>query len=205
MPKQQGYIIYQSYNGAYSLKAWLSNNLTGLYQPDNTGDIMVFNKVKEQVNGLLQTVTQGAMNINSDLESANLPPMIQQFKPFIKYVRDYNSTTALNNFERAWNKYGKSKPLDWNTFSNYVELLSEMTSYLSQNANKNTLFSEKIFNDWIDMFGSPNPVHFTNLPNNAVTNFIFQSARGYDFQVKTTIIGKTQNCEENYKLLNKYL
>jgi hypothetical protein len=205
LPKQQGYIIYQSYNGAYSLKAWLSNNITGLYQNNNNGDIMVFSKVKEQVNGLLQAVTQGAINIDSDLENPNLPTTIQAFRPFIKYVRDYNATTAINNFQRAWNKYGKSKALDWNTFSNYVNMLSEMTSYFSNNANKDTLFSEKIHNDWIDMFGSPNPVHYINLPNNAVTNFIFQPSRSYDFQVKTTIIGKTQNCEENFKLLNQYV
>ncbi len=70
-----------------------------------------------------------------------------------------------------------------------------MTSYLKQNANSQTLFSEKVYNDWIDLFGSPNPVHYSNFPNNAINNFLFSSHRSYDFQVKTVILDKSQSCQ----------
>jgi hypothetical protein len=202
LPNKQGYRIYQSYNDAYSLKAWLSENITGLFNATD-GDIMIFNKVKFQVNGLIQQLTNGQFNINSNL--SNVVQIPQVFLPFIKYVRDYNQTKAVDIFKRALNKYGKSKILSWETFSNYIDILANMTSYLKENVNTQTLFSEKIYNNWIDLFGSPNPVHFVNLPNNAVTNFLFNPKRNYDFQVKTIILDKSQSCEENFFILKNYL
>jgi hypothetical protein len=201
LAKNKGYIIYQSFYDTYSLKAWLSKNINGMYNADN-GEIMMLKTVKSEVNKFIQYVSNGQLDINSDLRNTSIPAY---FIPFVNYVRNYNKETVLNNFKRAWNQWGKGKVIDWKSFRVYVDKLADMTSYFKNNVNTANLFSEKIFNDWIDLYGSPSPTHYFNMPNNAITDLAFaQSPRGYDFQIKVVVLKDTENCKANYDVLAKY-
>jgi len=83
-----------------------------------SGDIMLFNTVKAQASGLIQMLTNGKYNLSSNWQDSTEIPSF--FKPFIQYIRDYNQTTAVNNFERAWMKYGRGLIIPTNIFDNYV-------------------------------------------------------------------------------------
>ena len=202
LANNRGYIIYQSFFETYSLKAWLSSNINGMYNPDD-GEIMMINVVKNEVNKMIQYVSNGQLDINSDLSNSPIPAY---FIPFVDYIRDYNRESVLSNFRRAWSQWGKGQAINWKSFSVYLNKLADMTAYFKNNVNTENLFSEKVFNDWIDLFGSPSPVHYFNMPNNAITNLAFaQSPRGYDFQVKVTVLKDSENCEANFNVLSKYL
>lgn len=197
LPMGSGYRIYQSYHDAYSLKAWLSTSLDGLYDAEH-GDIMLFNELKSRVNEFIKQFSGGKYNISSDLDNA--PELPAFFIPFCKYVKNYNQTTATDNLKRAWNKYGKGQVVSWETMKNYIDIVANMTTYFKQNDNTQNLFNEKIFNDWIDLFGSPNPVHYPNLPHNGITSLILPG-RSYRFEVKKVAFdGYTSpvDCYYNY-------
>jgi len=100
LPRGQGYRIYQSYNDAYTLKAWLSTSLDGLFA---SNDIKVFKLLKAQVDSVLQAQFPG-LTINSPFEVLPLP---DNLKKYLMYVRDYSEKNATEIFKRAWEVYGK--------------------------------------------------------------------------------------------------
>lgn len=195
LPNGNGYRIYQSYAQAYSLKAWLSDKTEGLYTSDNQGDIMVFKKLQDQVDKIIRQLTNDQYNLNNGFE--NSPDIPDTLKGFGAFVRDYNSTKAINNFEKAWNVYGKGKILSWTEMENYINILADMTTYFKENHNTPNGFSEKKYDDWINLFGSPNPVHYPNLPNNQITDMIFTPKRTYRFEVKSFTF-KPTDCDYSF-------
>ena len=144
-------------------------------------------------------LTNGAYNITTFDSASNLIPAF--FLPYARYVRDYNETTATNNFKRAWQMYGQGKILSWSTVQSYIRTLANLTTYLNAYDNTATLFDEKIFNDWIDLFAAPDLVHFPNLPNNAIGNLIFKD-RVYRFESKVTILTQPTSCVYNANIVD---
>lgn len=197
MPSGAGYRIYQSYFQAYSLKAWLSNSTVGLFDAD-FGDIMVFGELKEQVNIIIQKFTNNKHNLTSGFENATDFP--DEFKPFCLFVKNYNETTAMNNFIKAWNVYGQGKVISWAQMEDYINKVADMTIYFDKYANTADLFSEKIYNDWTDLFGSPNPVHFPNLAYNAIHQNLFQE-RVYRFEILVSKF-KESDCDNHFYYIN---
>jgi len=167
---------------------------------------MLFNQVKAQASSLIEMLTKGKYNLNSSnwQNSTEIP---SYFKPFIQYIRDYNQTAAFNNFRRAWIKYGRGLIIPTNTFDNYVKVLADMASYFKANNNTAKPFSDKVWSDWIDLFGPPNPVHYPNLPHNAVTQYI---TPGKKFRLEIKTIPLTylpeyklhMNCKNNAMHIN---
>ena len=126
LPNQGGYRIYQSYNGAYSLKAWLATDVDTMTA---TGDIKVFYKVKNATNDLIKALSGklnkepkssnnilflikiqllgGTLDINSDLTMSPIFP--EDVKPFINYVKNYELSDAVGVFKLAWESYGKGQ------------------------------------------------------------------------------------------------
>jgi hypothetical protein len=112
---------------------------------------MLFNEVKAQASGFVKQFTNGKYDLNSNWSNSTDIP--QAYKPFLQYVKDYNQQTAISNFNRAWTKYGKGVTLSWNAFQNYVNILANLSTYFKTTDNTGSLFNEKIWNDWIDLFG----------------------------------------------------
>lgn len=188
-----GYRIYQSYHDAYSLKAWLSTSVDNLYNAVS-GDIMMFNEVKQMADQTVQKLTGGKQGLYTNWE--NSTDIQDVMKPFLRYIRDYNKTTVISNFKRAWSKYGQGKSVPWSAFQVYLDSLANITAYFKANDNTQTLFSEKVWNDWIDLFGSPNPVHFPNLPLNALTSVLLPG-KVFRFEVKKVEFPKPPSCYYN--------
>ena len=155
---------------------------------------MIFNEVKYIADQLIQKMTGGKLNINSNWKKSPLIP--ESYKPFIQYVKDYKQATAVNNFKRAWNKYGKGQVIPWSSFETYLNTLADMTAYFKKVDNTATLFSEKVWNDWIDLFASPNPVHFPNFPTNGLTSIILPG-KIFRFEVKKVELKSPPNCYYN--------
>jgi hypothetical protein len=142
-------------------------------------------------------ITNGIYNL-STLDSAPVP---SYFIPYAKYVRDYNETTAINNFKGAWENYGQGKIIPWSSMKDYISTLANITSYLNTYDNTATLFDENIFKNWIDLHAAPNLVHFPNLPNNAIGSLIYKN-RVYRFETKVTILTQPTNCDYNSQIVS---
>lgn len=147
----------------------------------------------------MKQLTAGQFNITTLDNAVSIP---ENFKPFARYVRDYNETIAVNNFKRAWEKYGKGQIISESNMNIFIRTLANMTSYLSRNANTASPFDETIFNSWIDLFGAPDLVHYPNLPNNAITSMILPKDRVYRFEVKATILKSPNKCAFNAAVVN---
>ena len=174
----------------------MSTSVDGLFA---NKDILVNQKVKNFVNDFVKQLTGGQYNITTLDSSTSIPDV---FKPFARYVRDYNETIAVNNFKRAWEKYGKGQIITEANMDIFMRTLANMSSYLSKNANTTTPFDESIFNAWLDLFAAPDLVHFPNLPNNAITSLILPKDRVYRFEVKTTILKSPNDCAYNAAIVN---
>ena len=112
---------------------------------------MLFNEVKAQASGFVKQFTNGKYDLNSNWSNSTEIPQI--YKPFLQYVKDYNQHTAISNFNRAWSKYGKGVTLSWNDFQTYVNTLAELSTYFKTNDNTGAFFSQKTWDDWINLFG----------------------------------------------------
>jgi len=174
LPNQVGYRVYQSYNGAYSLKAWLSENVDEMFA---SGDIQVFYKVKNATNDLIKAVSGGTLDINSDLTTTPLIPT--DYKPFITYVKNYGEAEAVGVFKMAWEQYGKGRIISWAEMSQYINKVQSMANYFRQYQNTIVPYSAQQHIDWLNLYGSPNPVHFPLMANNAITQYIFNPKREY--------------------------
>jgi len=174
----------------------LSTSVDGLF---SNKDILVNQKVKNIVNDFVKQLTGGQYNITTFESASNIPVY---FLPFARYVRDYNETIAVNNFKRAWEKYGRGQIITESNMNMFIRTLANMTSYLSKNANTDTPFDENIFNSWIDLFGAPDLVHFPNLPNNIITSMILPKDRVYRFEVKATKLKSPNKCSYNAAIVN---
>ena len=144
-------------------------------------------------------MTEGQYNITTFEETEMVP---EYFKPYARYVRDYDENVAVNNLKRAWEKYGKGQIITVSDMNVFIRKLANMTFYLNKNANTATPFDENIFNSWIALFGAPNLVHYPNLPNNIITAMILPENRVYRFEVKATILKTPHKCAYNAAFLN---
>lgn len=197
LANQAGFRVYQSYNDAFSLKAWLSISLDGLLQ---SMDILTNQKSKNLANSIIMQMSNGTYNLNTfDNSASNGLPAI--LLPYARYIRDYNGTTAMNNLQKAWSIYGQGKILSWPVMQNYIAILSNLTTYFDTYDNTATLFDETIFNNWINLFGAPDLVHFPNLPNNLLSS-MNPVMKNYRFEVKVSLLNDPSNCAYNADVVN---
>jgi hypothetical protein len=192
-----GYRIYQSYNDAYSLRAWLSENVTGYFGPN--GDLMIFEKMIDQVNSSLLQMFNNTVSLKN-LE--NLPAPYNNFIDYFKFVRDYNQSSNFQNFRKGWERYGQGKILNQNEFDDYIKLNANLTSYFNQYDGTNSTFPQYVYDTWIQLYSAPDPVYWPGYPNNFLTQILWKEKRTYGFEVlaKNLTANNTLNalfCEEN--------
>ena len=192
LPEQGGYRIYQSYQDAYSLKAWLSTSLEGLFGEEK--DIKIFTNVQKTMNDTILKITSGKISFNNLDKIAD---ELKAFLPFLIYVRDYNQTTTMDNFKKSWEAYGKGKILDWTSFRNYLGVLSNHTSSLNSSDWSNAPFSQTAWDDWVLLFASPNPLYYPGLPTNALISMMMSKTRAYRFEVLPVVVEPFPNCTQN--------
>ncbi len=162
LPAYAGYRIYQSYHDSHSLKAWLSTNLTGLFDADN-GDLMLPKEGKAILDSKIRLISNGSNSLDN---LTNFPTEYAFLIPYIKFVRDLNETSVINNFKKAWERYGQGKIINQSEFDNYMSELTKIVNYFNKYDNTENLFPQEIFDSWIGLFGAADPVVFPNIPTN---------------------------------------
>jgi len=204
LPYGGGYRVYQSYNNAYSLKAWLAKKD---HQKMHGSDIMIWYDVINMASQFLKPYG-GSM---SDLD--NLPGPLSPMKPWLMFIRDYNLTQVDANLKKAWSKFGQGKI---NTkdyfFSNYLYILGNLTEKIIPLVSTPKLWTQELHDQWILLFGSPNPVLYPGFAFNQLTA---QYSQKYALEVKELVIDDAAspandtiaeaNCRRNADVLEKSL
>ena len=197
LPYREGYRIYQSYQDVYSLKAWLSQNLTGLFEPEN-GDIMLPSKTKIMINAKIEEMTNGTASLEN-LEA--LPSIFEPLMPFLKYIRDINQTTVLEHFKKAWEKYGQSKIISHSEFWNeYLPKLRKIINFLKENETSSVPFPEEIYNHWIELYGATDNVVYPGLPTNVLTKLL-DASKSYRFEALSRLLFAGMNSDDDDQCL----
>lgn len=200
LPYKLGYRIYQSYKDSHSLRAWLSNDLKGLFNAVN-GSIMLPQETRKMIDGFLKSMSNNTISLKN-LE--NLPENFKPALPFLKYIRDVNETLVVNNFKKAWNKWGRGQIISYSDFWNiYMSDLTIISDFLKKNSDQSTPFPEEIYEKWIGLFGSPDNTVFPGLPTNFIATMIGKKT-DYRFEVLAKyIIGSNQDqdCMNNANIL----
>lgn len=198
LSNKKGYRLYQSYNSAYSLKAWLSENITNLYEK---GEIMLPLNMISQIKQLLASYNASLDNLEG------LPNELKGFLPYLTFVKNLNQSVVEKNFIAGWEKYGKNKILNESTILEYIGGVEKLTDYFNENDNTNKILSEEIFNLWIELYSSPDPVYFPGMPINFLINILWPGEkRVYRFEVLANEISNNEtlnsiNCLENERFM----
>ncbi|WNG57196.1 hypothetical protein F0U59_22280 [Archangium gephyra] len=184
LPRGQGYRIYQSYIGAYSLHAWLSSSTAGLFEAD-TGELMVWRGLQATVDHVLAQLSGGQASLDN-LDA--LPDELKFAHPYYEYVRDYDEARVLANFERAWERYGKGRVLtEAEFFDDYLVKLARLEEYFRRNDHLSEPFPREIWDTWIELHASPNSLHFPELPNDFVTDMLLAD-RDYRLELLEVVL-----------------
>ena len=193
----KGYRIYQSYNDHYSLKAWLSTSLDGLFGADD-GEIMLPRKTQARIDQMIRMQTNGSVSLN------NLDNLPEPFKPLIPYLedlRDVNETVVVGRFKKAWEKYGKGQIISSDVFFNeYLPSTKKFVDFYYANDTKSNAITQEVFDKWIELYGAANG--FPGYPANFLSQIIFPD-RTYRFEIMPKILGwfNDRKCRENANIL----
>ena len=193
LPYGGGYRVYQSYNNAYSLKAWLAKaNLKALHGTD----IIIWHDVIKMADGFIKKAG-GSM---SDLD--NLPAHLQSLKPWLVYIRDYNLTQVEAELRKAWGVIGQGRIMTKDYFyKNYLTKLANLTEAIIPFVSTAKPWTRELHEMWTELFGAPNPVLFPGYPFNTLTA---QYSQKYALEVKPLIITSADEgrCAGNAKILH---
>ena len=147
----------------------------------------------------------------SDLD--NLPSSIAPMKPWLLYIKNYNLTQVDANLKKSWSKFGQGKI---NTkeffFNNYLYVLGNLTEAIIPLVSTAKSWTQELHDQWILLFGSPNPVLYPGFPFNQLTSRYSQK---YALEVKELKINASAslgrdgiaegNCRSNADIIEKSL
>ena len=194
---RQGYRIYQSYNDHYSLKAWLSTSLDGLFGADD-GEIMLPRKTQARIDQMLRMQTNGSVSLDN---LDNLPELFKPLIPYLEDLRDVNENITVGRFKKAWEKYGKGQIISPDVFFNeYLPNTKTFVDFYKFNDTTNNVITQEVYDKWIDLYGAPNG--FPGYPANFLSNILFPD-RTYRFEIMPKVLGWNldSKCRENANIL----
>jgi hypothetical protein len=224
-----GWRIYQSYDKVYSLKPWLSENITGMYYSGgNASNYEIFTaqpNLKSETDTLFRLVTNGDLFLKSN---PNISTPYEIMRPYFMFINDFystNSSKPLEYFKTSRNLYGKGQVLSSDQFNQYLSMLSELTRFYYDNFNydnqliyiNNTLsfifsqnfnpknMTQEIWNYHINLFGLPDMLVFPNITSNYIASYlrpqVFNSST-YTFQIRVSVLPDNLNCMSNNVFMN---
>ena len=187
-----GYRVYQSYNNAFSLKAWLAKgNLKALHGTD----IIIWHDVIKMANNFLKKYGASI----SDLD--NLPAALQGMKPWLVHIRDYNLTQVESEFRKAWSVVGQGRIMSKDYFyKNYLQVLANLTEAIIPFVSTTKPWTRELHDKWTSLFGAPNPVLYPGYPFNTLTA---QYSQNFALEVRALVINSTAEaqCQANADIL----
>ena len=194
LPYGGGYRVYQSYNNAYSLKAWLS---AGDLMALRGTDIIISHDVIKMADSMLKAGNASM----SDLD--HLPPQFAPLKPWLVHIRDYNLTQVETEFRKAWTVFGQGRIMDHGYFyNNYLRKLLNLTESIAPLVSTTKPWTKELHEMWTELFGAPNPVLYPGYPFNTLTK---QFSQNYALEVKVLAINANdeRKCDSNAKILQE--
>jgi hypothetical protein len=210
-----GFRVYQSYNGAYSLGAWLSTNIVdGMYGPDDEGyDMVDWTRVRDSFNGVLGTMCNNTVASLDDAEmidATTCPDLaaigpIEVVKDWIVYVKNYDETEMKANFEKSWNLYGKGMTIPSADFkAGYLADLATLSASMAAAAADPTAeWTTEMHDMWIELFASPSPMNWPGIPFATVPSMNGLSGYQLEVSIVQTDAGTdaTDTCCKNGQIL----
>ncbi len=202
LPRDQGYRVYQSFGGAYSLRAWLSDSTRGLFEEDS-GEIIVWKELHGEVNAQLARMSNGCASL-AHLDA--LPAEWTFLRPYCEFVRDYDEAQVMANFERAWERYGQGRVLTQaEFFDDYLVKLARLEAYFRENDHRGTPFPREVWDAWIELYASPNSMHYPGLPHNFATDLML-AERNYRLEILDVVLPADEDamkaaCAANARIL----
>lgn len=175
LPNDAGFRVYQSYNGAYSLHAWLSTNVDGMYGPDDEGyDLVDFERVRASFNGVVGMMCNNTVTSLEDAEmisTTTCPDMavigpIDIVKEWAVYVQNYDEAEMTANFKKSWDLYGKGMTISPDDFkAGYLADLGQLSASIkTASADPSVEWSEEMHALWLELFASPSPMNWPGIP-----------------------------------------
>jgi len=212
LPGGKGYRVYQSYNGAYSLKAWLAGNISDIkYGPDKFGyDAVAWSRVVAQFNQTIVSACHGLTIHNAENITAGTCPIFgahaPAFSQWAVFARDYGEEQVLENLETSRALFGKGQILNETTFfDEYVRRLEFISEFLLNSTIDETMvWTNLSSNKWIELFASPAPQQWVGLPTMLIPSMF--SLKGYHLEVVVADINRNKRekscCEHGDDLLS---
>ena len=192
LPSRGGYRVYQSYNNAYSLKAWLAKgNLVTMRGTDIV--------LRHDLVNMTKTALKAANASLYDLD--NLPAQFVPFKPWLMHIRDYNLTQVESELRKAWTIIGQGRTMTKDYFyKNYLTKLANMTEAIITFFGTYGLWTRELHEQWTELFGAPNPYLY---PGFSFSPLAAQSSHKYALEVKPLVINGSDEgkCVSNAKIL----
>mmetsp|Transcript_6039 Transcript_6039/g.16393 ORF Transcript_6039/g.16393 Transcript_6039/m.16393 type:complete len:328 (-) Transcript_6039:327-1310(-) len=183
---RRGYRVYQSYNSAYSLHAWLSNattpeGLEHLWSSDSTtGHIIPNDKL-----AAVMSASLAALNPAWTLES---PPTLEELRaspalpgPMADAVYAFLTTWTPIVSDKAVifdylidskKRFGGGRVIPPAEFmQEYVSRMATLSAFYVEAGppgSSSMIVTQDIFDMWAELYGSPNPQVSPNLPFNFI-------------------------------------
>ncbi|RKH20050.1 hypothetical protein D7Y13_06840 [Corallococcus praedator] len=94
-------------------------------------------------------------------------------------------------------------------FEDYLVKLAGLEVYFRQNDHLGTPFPAEVWSTWIELYASPNVLHFPGLPNNTLTDMLL-AGRDYRLEILEVVLPGDDNavkaaCAENARILGASL
>jgi hypothetical protein len=128
---------------------------------------MIFEEVKKTVDNAIKLLTN---NRNSLYNLTGLPRELVFALPYFIMIRDYSKATTISNFLKSFNNFGSGRILSYSNFEElFLKKFEFMINWIKKYDNTNTPYDKKVYDTWIELFGSPDPLYFPGMPYNTIT------------------------------------
>ena len=191
----RGYRMYMSNADAFSLKAWLASTDVDL-KTLRGQDVSVWTNAKRMSNDFLKQYNASLTNLE------NIPA---QFRPWMESIRDYNISQADRNLQKAWTPFGKGAIMSKaDFFGQYLAMLRKLTDSLAVVSGTSNHWTKELQEDWIKLFGSPNPMVYPGLPYNT---YSMGASLKHPLTVRVIPIEESReaSCPSNMALLRTFV
>eukprot|EP00668_Euglena_longa_P017395 GGOE01021790.1.p1 GENE.GGOE01021790.1~~GGOE01021790.1.p1 ORF type:complete len:292 (+),score=56.14 GGOE01021790.1:489-1364(+) len=204
LPSQGGYRVYQSYNSAHSLYAWLSPRSTNLNKLYDNGFIMSNPKWDPLFNASLKALFGPSVNLKNYMYVPDeASPLVPLLKAFLNNFESLNTkSSVLANFRKAKEQYGEGTIISKSTFfGTYLPKLAAISSFFKEAWGTSTPIPQSISDYWIDLYGTPNLFIFAGAPTNLIPSLIGSTVTKYYLQALPVVVPDALQCLTNRNLL----
>eukprot|EP00668_Euglena_longa_P048122 GGOE01065183.1.p1 GENE.GGOE01065183.1~~GGOE01065183.1.p1 ORF type:complete len:454 (-),score=51.30 GGOE01065183.1:459-1640(-) len=204
LPSQAGYRVYQSYNSAHSLYAWLSPQTANLSKLYDNGYIMSNPKWEPLFAASLQALFGPSVTLDNYMyipdEASPLVPILKAF--LNNFINANTKDSVLANFRRAKEQYGEGTIISKSDFfGTYLPKLSAISSFFKEAWGTSTPIPQNVSDYWLDLYGTTNLFIFAGAPTNLIPTLIGYTIPRYYLEALPVVVPDDFQCFLNRNLL----